>query len=544
MANYTVSSGQSATETGGSVTITSGGNTVSSFTFQSGDTLSVLSGGSASGLTLSSGEALIQEKGAFATTITDITISSGGTFTQNYANLYERVSGVTISSGGIFSATGGGFDSGVSVLSGGTLAISAGGLTAPVTVVSGAEIQFAGLSGGNFSVGSSFSSGFETISAISGATSQTVKFAATVSVSVSASTINSQDYLTITGVTCFGAGTAILTEQGEVAVESIKPGDKVAVRRDGRDVLEPVMWVGYSTVDFRRHAHPELAAPIRIAAGALAEGLPVRDLVVSPEHCMIVDGHCVPAKLLVNGTTIAREYPQTPFMYYHIELERHGILIAEGAEAESYLDTGNRASFDNAGEPRLLHPTFQVNADAARWQTEACAPLATTPEAVAPIWRKLADRAMALGFELPTVEAVEDPDLHLIVDGSRIEPVSDREARFVFAVPAGAKSVVLASRASILADQMIPLVRDTRRIGVRVLSAVIQSDGNQTILPADHPSLQQGWHDVDTHGSVPWRWTNGSGAIPWGNINAAAMLTVHCYPSGWYPVEQTAALAA
>lgn len=344
--------------------------------------------------------------------------------------------------------------------------------------------------------------------------------------------------------TCYLEGTRISAEHAPVYVESLRIGSDVVVVRGGQEVLEKVKWVGYSTVDLRRHPHPELSAPIRIKAGALADGIPVRDLVVSPEHCMIVDGHCVPAKLLVNGTTIAREYPQIPFMYYHVELERHGILIAEGAQAESYLDTGNRSSFDNADEARALYPTFQVNADAARWKTEACAPLATSPEDVAPIWSKLADRAIALGFELPKVEAVEDPDLHLIVDGRRIEAVSDREARFVFVVPAGAKSVVLASRASILADQMAPLVRDTRRIGVRILSAVIQSGGSQTVLPADHPAFQQGWHDVDTHGSVPWRWTNGAGTIPWENINGAATLTVHCYPSGWYPVEQGAVLAA
>ena len=548
MTTYTVSSGQSATESGSTVTITSGGATVSSFTFASGDTISVASGGIASGLTLTAGETLYQAKTNLSTNITDITISSGGTFIQENSNVFDKVSGVVVSSGGTFSATPGATDLGVSVLSGGTLAVSFSNISTPITVFGGAEIQLTQLSGAAFSVSSSFGSGsfgsYETITGfISGAT-QYVEFGGTGSVTFTSSTVNGQDYINITGVTCFGGGTAILTEQGEVAVESVKPGDKVTVRRDGQDVLEPVIWAGYSTVDLRRHAHPELAAPIRIAAGALAEGVPVRDLVVSPEHCMIVDGHCVPAKLLVNGTTIAREYPQTPFMYYHLELERHGILIADGAEAESYLDTGNRASFDNAGEPRLLHPTFQVNADAARWKTEACAPLATAPEDVAPIWSKLADRAIALGFELPKAEAVEDPDLHLVVDGRRIEAVSDREARFVFAVPAGAKSVVLASRASIPADQMTPLVRDTRRIGVRILSAVIEADGNQTILPADHPGFQQGWHDVDTHGSVPWRWTNGAGTIPWENINGVATLTVHCYPSGWYPVEQTAALAA
>jgi antigen 43 len=131
------------------------------------------------------------------------------------------------------------------------------------------------------------------------------------------------------------------------------------------------------------------------------------------------------------------------------------------------------------------------------------------------------------------------------VDGRRIEAISDRDARFVFAVPAGAKSVTLASRASIPADRMDPMVRDSRRIGVRVLWAAIRAGEEETIFPADHPELRNGWHAVETYGPAPWRWTNGAATIPWQNVEGPAMLTVRCYPSGWYAVEQNrAAIAA
>jgi hypothetical protein len=268
--------------------------------------------------------------------------------------------------------------------------------------------------------------------------------------------------------------------------------------------------------------------------------VPVRDLVVSPEHCMILDGYCMPAKMLLNGGSIMREFPATPFQYYHLELARHGILIAEGAEAESYLDTGNRSSFDNADEPRMLHPTFEVNADALRWKTDACAPLAVTAEELAAIWQKVADRSAAIGFVVDPQEAVADPDLHIVVDGRRVQPVTDRNCRYVFAVPAGARSVSLRSRSYIPTDRMDPMNRDPRRLGIRVDWVAIRAGGNETILPADHPALCEGWYPTEKTATEMWRWTDGAATIPWENIGGPALLTVRALASGWYPVLQQA----
>ena len=175
--------------------------------------------------------------------------------------------------------------------------------------------------------------------------------------------------------TCYVNGARIRTERGDVAIEAIAPGERVVVLRGGHEVLEPVKWVGSSVIDLARHAHREDAAPIRFRKDAIGENQPRADLLVSPEHCLIIDGHCVPAKMLVNGGSIVAERNHPPFTYYHIELENHGILLAENTPSESYLDTGNRSLFDNGNEPRQLHPQFKLNAEAGRWLTDACAPL-------------------------------------------------------------------------------------------------------------------------------------------------------------------------
>jgi hypothetical protein len=340
-------------------------------------------------------------------------------------------------------------------------------------------------------------------------------------------------------------GARIRAARGDVRIESITAGDEVVVIRDGHETMEPVKWVGSSRVDIARHRHAEDVAPVHIRKDAIADNQPAVDLLVSPEHCLIIDGRCVPAKLLVNGGSITSERDHAPFTYYHIELERHGILLAENTPAESYLDTGNRCWFDNADDPRQLHPVFEVNADSARWLTDACAPLVKIPEEADPIWRRLAERSEQIGFPLPSVQTVEGADLHIVADGRVIQPVSDGDARYIFAVPAGVKSVSLVSRFCIPADKMPPSQRDSRRLGVCVHWIAIRTDDGESILAADHPALQDGWNDPETVGKTIWRWTDGAANVPWDNVCGSAVLTVRCFPVDQYVVydEQTRLVA-
>ena len=221
----------------------------------------------------------------------------------------------------------------------------------------------------------------------------------------------------ITDTPCFSAGTAILTPDGDVAVEAIQPGDVLMTFEDGRLVPHTVIWAGVREIDLTRHPKPASVAPIRFLQGALGDGMPHRDLVLSPDHCLFIDGALFPAKLLINGMTIVRDLTPATVSYHHIELDRHAVLIAEGVAAESYLDTGNRAYFSNAGLAMILHPEFEINQHLRCWETDACAPLMVRPEVVKPVWDRFAARALALGFAEPAYATTTDPGIRLMVDG-------------------------------------------------------------------------------------------------------------------------------
>ena len=173
-------------------------------------------------------------------------------------------------------------------------------------------------------------------------------------------------------VLCFLSGTNIQTVSGEVPVENLKVGD-VAITASGKERL--ITWIGH------RHfgaasSLPVDQMPVRIRAGAFGSGLPTRDLRLSPGHPVLVGadadyegGVLVPVMCLINGTTIARE-PSAQVTYWHVELDTHDILFAEGLPAESYIDLGSRPWFDGA-DSVLFDPNFVSPA-----MTGRCRPVA------------------------------------------------------------------------------------------------------------------------------------------------------------------------
>jgi T5SS/PEP-CTERM-associated repeat protein len=175
---------------------------------------------------------------------------------------------------------------------------------------------------------------------------------------------------------CFVAGTRISTERGEVAVESLRIGDRVQVIGTVRSSY-PIIWIGKRTVDCGRHPHPGQVRPVRISAGAFGPSKPARDLSLSPNHAVYVGDVLIPVKYLVNGSTIA-EAPVDDVTYYHVELAQHAVLLAEGLPAESYLDTGDRSNFANGNGPIALYPDFASRV----WDAEGCAPLVVTGPAL------------------------------------------------------------------------------------------------------------------------------------------------------------------
>ena len=87
---------------------------------------------------------------------------------------------------------------------------------------------------------------------------------------------------------------------------------------------------------------------MRIAAHAFGADMPHRDLLLSPDHAVHVDGVLVPVRHLANGMTVAPK-EVAEITYYHLELDRHDVLLANGLPCESYLDTGNREAFAGGG---------------------------------------------------------------------------------------------------------------------------------------------------------------------------------------------------
>ena len=153
----------------------------------------------------------------------------------------------------------------------------------------------------------------------------------------------------LSSVACYCAGTRIRTDRGEVAIEALSVGDRVVTVSGA---CEPIKWIGRRRYRLSGRGGGIDMRPVLIRRGAMADELPRRDLSVSPEHALWIDGVLVPARLLTNGITILGRDDLADVEYIHLELAAHDVIFAEGLPAETYLDLGNRAMFENAGGVR------------------------------------------------------------------------------------------------------------------------------------------------------------------------------------------------
>ncbi len=287
----------------------------------------------------------------------------------------------------------------------------------------------------------------------------------------------------LSDVPCFCAGTMIRTEHGEVAVENLKVGDRVETLFRG---LQPLRWIGVGR-SLVTPMNREKVRPVVVRRGALGENEPCRDLYLTKGHCLLIDGRLVPVDLLVNYRTIEWDDRARVVEYYHIELDEHDALFADGTLAESYIDDGNRVLFQNtldrSGEPpmRRLAPVLSGGPELDR------------------IWAELVDRA---GGPLQA-ETTDDPDLHLIVDGLRIDPVTVTEGVYTFALEQRPSSLRLRSRS--LSPAVLGRKRDARRLGVSITHLVLTQAGVSTEIAYDTDLFTEGCHRPENG----FRWTDG-----------------------------------
>ncbi|MGX7346423.1 Hint domain-containing protein [Acetobacter pasteurianus] len=316
-------------------------------------------------------------------------------------------------------------------------------------------------------------------------------------------------------VTCFLSGSMIRTTKGDVTVEDMQIGDEVVAYdwQNNKDITRPVIWVGKAHTTVRPELTDDEAGwPVRILKDAISDSVSYKDMLITAEHCLFFKGSFVPVRMLVNGVSIFYDKSITSYNYYHVETEQHSVITADGMLTESYLDTGNRASFRQEGKVVRIGGTVKT------WAADAGAPLCVNRAFVEPLFRALEWRENDVaGYRVPmeTVELTSNPDLHLITEtGATIRPMRHSGQQYSFMLPPDTKSVRIVSRASRPADAIGPFVDDRRYMGVAVadvrLVCARKSYDITAHLQSEKPT---GWYDTDW---TDCAWTNGNATLPLG----------------------------
>jgi hypothetical protein len=291
------------------------------------------------------------------------------------------------------------------------------------------------------------------------------------------------------GPVCFLPGTLITTPTGETEVERLSPGDTV-LTSGGR--ARRIEWVGTGRVLATR-GRRNAATPVIVRKGALGDNVPHTDLRVTKAHSFLIDGVLVPVAFIVNHRTILWDDHAQEVTIYHIELATHDVILANGAPAETYRDDGNRWLFQNANTGWDLPPQAP------------CAPVLTGGAVLDAIWRRLLDRA----GPRPPLPLTDDPDLHLMVDGVRLDAMEQTGQVHVFRLRAVPSVLRLVSRTATPAEW--GLSRDPRALGIAIKRLVVRKGTRFSVIAAHDDRLEAGFHAFEADNGL--RWTDGDAVI-------------------------------
>lgn len=340
-----------------------------------------------------------------------------------------------------------------------------------------------------------------------------------------------------TVLVCFLSGSMVRTAQGDVAIEEIRVGDEILVHHEGRQVFRPVIWTGTATASVKPGPYPDEAGyPVRIVKDAIASGVPYRDMLVTPEHCLFFDGRFLPVRMLVNNRSIYYDRTISTYTYYHLETESHSIITVDGMLTESYLDTGNRHGFRQTG------PVVRFPGQEKTWARDSAAPLDVSQDFVRPLFDMIDARACA--SDIPArhdvLETTADADLHLVTDsGAVIRAMREAKGFTFFMIPPDVQEIRIMSRTSRPCDTMGPYVDDRRHLGV-LIRDIRLFEGNAARALTAHLGLDapNGWHDS---GSADRRWTDGKAVVELGRRQHAlkALLCIEMLAAGPYRIAET-----
>jgi hypothetical protein len=215
---------------------------------------------------------------------------------------------------------------------------------------------------------------------------------------------------------------------------------------------------------------------------------------VTKGHSLYLADVLIPVENLVNHRSILWDDDARSVVIYHVELDTHDVLIADGAPAESYRDDGNRRLFQN------VNPAWDAPAP------PPCAPIVTVGPVVAALWQAM----LELAEPGPEFLLTDDPDLHLLVDGARVVPSTVDGRCYAFDLDAVGAALRIVSRAAPPAE--LGLTHEQRRLGVAVERIVLRQPGMTLDLHAGSPLLCDGFHMFEADDNL--RWTDGDAVLP------------------------------
>ena len=483
-----------------STTVSSGGNEIvssggtASFTTLSGGTEYVYAGGTTSYTTVSLGGNTEGQEVNQGGTAISTTVGDGGRL--EFQSTGGLAIGTTVEKGGAELLFGANTASDTMVSSGGYEVVNAGATAISTTIALGGIIDIVDLSytpGGTASVTAG-----DVLSVTVGGNTYTRQLAGdyTGEAFLLAPGGFGGTQLTlevaISGIAtpCFLPGTLILTDRGEVAVGKLQVGDTVT-SMNGRQ--RRLSWIGQGRALATR-GRRSAATPVIVRRGALSNNVPHCDLHITKGHSLYLDGVLIPVEELINHRSILWDDRAQEVTLYHLELDTHDVLLANGAPAESYRDDGNRWLFQNANTGWHLPPK------------PPCCAVMTSGNLVDAVWRRLLERCGPRA----NVPMTDDPDLHLMVDRRRVDATERAGNALVFTLPARFDAVRIVSRTVV--PQEHGFARDPRRLGVALQRVVVRQATRFHVTEANDPRLVQGFHAFEPENDFIW--TDGNAVLP------------------------------
>nr|WP_194300047.1 Hint domain-containing protein [Acetobacter musti] len=363
-------------------------------------------------------------------TLLSTTILSGQTLDVNKGGL---VSNIQVNANARASILSGGTARNTVVETGGVLALAGGAIVTGTVLSIGSSLDLTDIVYG--SGATVMLQGTSTLVVTTASTTLTFELTGDYSKDYFVMAQDGYGGMTITdqGTPCYCRGTLIRTSSGDVAVEDLQIGDHVVT---ASGLSRPIRWIGTRSYSGQFASGNQDILPVIIRKGALGENLPARDLSVSPLHAMYLNGVLIPALALVNGDTILQAGQIDEVAYFHIELETHDIILAEGAPSETFIDDDSRGMFHNAAEFATLYP------NAPRIPAQYCAPrVESGPELEAARHAINARRSMPSATEAPLSGFIDEVsrehiagwahdntgqpvDLEIVINGVVISTVS------------------------------------------------------------------------------------------------------------------------